>query len=216
MNRTFEWRGTVTAVTSVRQYASAAVLELRLPQGLLPRVSNDSRPATCFPTFNLTAAAAPTLGFATQNRIFGNVVSGVGFGGHPNSIQGGTPLMLFDSASLHAANDTGVAINALVVSPLGNFKTALQTVAPASGSPCDGRWAGGMNGLLESLPPGFRQQTLLVAGSGLHSTLEAWGAFLLRTSGKKPAWTVADPTVDQLSYWTGCMTPKIKRTRRKE
>jgi hypothetical protein len=88
-NTTSVWLGAVPVITSFRVYDSgyAAVLELVLPEGLAPDLQDDARPITCFPTLNLTA---PQLGFMTQNRIFGNVVSGVSFAGYPNSIQGQT------------------------------------------------------------------------------------------------------------------------------
>lgn len=204
---TLQWAITKTSTVAVetvfRQYADAVVLELVLPEGAEGvALGADSQTATCFPTFDLKGERLPTLNFATQNRIFGNVVTGTGLLGHPNSIEGGLPLVLFDAASLQVANDTGVRINALVVSPLDHFKTALQTVSPPSRSPCDGRWSAGMNGLVRSLPPGFRYRTLMVAGSGIHTTLASWGCFLKIESGKAAAQSRADPSVASLSYYT--------------
>ncbi len=76
---------------------------------------------------------------------------------------------------------------------------------------CNGRaadgsaaaWVVGLRGSLTSIPPGFSATTLLYAGSGLTTTMHAWGLLLnqyVQTAYNVPATRPADPTIGRIGY----------------
>lgn len=186
--------------------------ELSFPEGLAnTSIGDTNRPAACFPTLSTSAGQFPALGFVTQARIFGNVDSGVGPAQFPQQgVQGGTPTVLMDLASVNRSADVGQVVNTLVLSPTLNFKIGLQTIATPSNSTkmphtqCDGMWSAGLNGLTTSIPAGFAHRTIAVVGCGLHDALRVWGTALRIVGGKENSTYAAAPdvTVDKLSYWT--------------
>ena len=53
------------------------------------------------------------------------------------------------------------------------------------------------------LPPGFSHRTLLLAGSGVTTTMERYGALVMRLAGtKRDAAMKKDLVVNSLGYWT--------------
>ncbi len=102
--------------------------------------------------------------------------------GHLN---GRAPWLFFDAQA-----------NAFIFSPASNFMTAIGQHG-ADGSlqmPIDPR--------IGTLPAGFTQSTLLVAGSGINSTFELWGETLTSLTGKHRPASDANVLLNQLSYWT--------------
>jgi hypothetical protein len=82
--------------------------------------------------------------------------------------------------------------NSLVVSPMDNFKSAVHT---ANGM----AWETGVSSELEELPPGFEHRTMLVAGSGITATIDAWGQMLRKVYATQRI--TDDPNVEFLTYW---------------
>ena len=59
----------------------------------------------------------------------------------------------------------------------------------------------GVSSELISLPPGFEHRTMLMAGNGITSTLDAWGTAMRKLYGTNRT-SNQDLNVEYLSYWT--------------
>ena len=133
------------------------------------------KPTPDFPAFTTFPQNLHALSYKEE------AMSGPTFG----LAQNGTPWFLFDdsahTAVLSAASDF------LVAQMHGDGKTLL---------------ASGLNPNLASLPGGFTHRTLLVIGSGIGTTVHAWGNALTDGSGKPRPTDNADMLIKYLGYWT--------------
>ncbi len=66
----------------------------------------------------------------------------------------------------------------------------------------DGALHSGLEGELESVPPGFTHDFLLVRGHGINATMERWGAALRERLGGSVPDRYADTGLARLGYWT--------------
>lgn len=96
-----------------------------------------------------------------------------------------TPWIFFD--------DSG---NACVLSPASHFLVARMW---GDGTHEAGS---GLNWQVQTLPQGFRQQTLMVFGKGVGATVRAWGRILTRLSGRSLPSPESEPLLADLGYWT--------------
>ncbi len=60
----------------------------------------------------------------------------------------------------------------------------------------------GLVASIGTLPTGFRHTTVLVAGTGIHATLRAWGEAMQAWSARPRVANDGDPLLRSLSYWT--------------
>lgn len=176
--------------------------------------------ATVFPS--LTPASA--LGFLS---FFGNMACqggnvsctdiGVWSAGLPAEVKGGlfggAPLVLFEPAVQHA----------IVVSPFSNFMSSQQVMNNATGVlecgimggvdtiPQGCAWVGARSGAVGRDDPRgdpyvrarrYSYETIVSYGPGVNAAMRAWGAALLKRSGKTTAARDADHVVNYLGYWT--------------
>ena len=86
--------------------------------------------------------------------------------------------------------------HAVVVSPADNFLVA------AMGTTADGQLSSGVDATIKMLPMGFAHGTLVVFGSGVNQTLDAWGAALQAMNHKAPIANDADVVLNSFGYWT--------------
>ncbi len=66
----------------------------------------------------------------------------------------------------------------------------------------DGALHSGLEGELDSIPPGFTHEFLLVRGHGINATMERWGAALRERLGGEIPDRYADAGLASLGYWT--------------
>jgi len=59
----------------------------------------------------------------------------------------------------------------------------------------------GIEGLVKEIPSGFEHQHILVVGSGIHRTFEAWGKILLRKTGKQVPSKYMGDNLKYPVYW---------------
>ena len=165
--------------------------------GALGEFASSTTPATQFPAFAQAAGAdAAGLGFVSwAGRFFSSL--GAGFGGAAAAFDAaaggaeGGPIVLF-------AGGSGAAGDALVLSPLDNFKG---TMLGRAASGAAGHAAAGVSGYASSLPANFSTSTVALFGAaGVTDAVHAWGAALLARHGGGAK--VEDPTSSQLTYWT--------------
>lgn len=150
--------------------------------------------ATVFPSFT----PASELGFLA---FYGNMACqggeiectsiGVWSAGQPAPLKtglfGGAPLVLFNRDVQHA----------VVVSPFSNFMASQQVISNASGYvEC------GLMGGVDEVPAGFTYETVVSYGPGVNAAMRAWGATLLKRSGKTTAARDSDHTINYLGYYT--------------
>lgn len=95
------------------------------------------------------------------------------------------PFVLFDDKA-----------HALIVSPADDFMAAQMSGDAKLGL------ASGLNRTLTAVPAGYRHQTLLAMGQGIHQTFTDWGQTLTDLHGKKRPASDADTGLKYLSYWT--------------
>lgn len=86
--------------------------------------------------------------------------------------------------------------HALIVSPADHF------LISAMDEDSDGTADSRIVPEIASLPAGFSHGTLIAAGDGINPAFAAWGAALLRLSGKRRPSSDADVTLARLGYWT--------------
>jgi hypothetical protein len=96
-----------------------------------------------------------------------------------------SPWMFFDSAA-----------NAFIVSAASHFMVSQTSSGP------HGELMAGVAPSIASLPPGFSNQVLLVADSGINRTFESWGQTLTGIQGKTRPANDADVSLNRLNYWT--------------
>ena len=165
--------------------------------GALGEFASSTTPATQFPAFAQAAGAdAAGLGFVSwAGRFFSSLGAGSGgaasaFDAAAGGAEGG-PIVLF-------AGGSGAAGDALVLSPLDNFKG---TMLGRAASGAAGQAAAGVSGYASSLPANFSTSTVALFGAaGVTDAVRAWGAALLARHGGGAK--VEDPTSSQLTYWT--------------
>jgi hypothetical protein len=140
-------------------------------------------------TLSNSAPAANTLAFPNLTRYPRNLghVSFCGMFAAPNfyAFAEESPWVLFDTAA-----------NAFVISPASNFMAATTVFGPG------GALASGISSRIASLPAGFSHQVLLVVENGINSAFDAWGSTLTAIWGRALPANDADPTLNQLGYWT--------------
>src|SRR5262249_29091508 len=83
-----------------------------------------------------------------------------------------------------------------VLSPAANFSAA------STQENADGSLESGVSSAITRLPAGFTQWTLLAAGDGINSTLEAWGHALTDLYGQIRRPDGAAVPLNTLGYWT--------------
>jgi hypothetical protein len=86
--------------------------------------------------------------------------------------------------------------SAFVISPASDFPVARMTLGS------DGSLARGVDASVPTLPAGYTQQTLLVAGAGPNHVFDTWGAAMTTLHGKRRPSNDADVTLQKLGYWT--------------
>lgn len=97
----------------------------------------------------------------------------------------GSPWIFFDSSR-----------NTFIFSPADHFLTAVTSWGPG------GELAGGIAPEIQSLPRGFRRQSLLVVEAGINRAFDVWGQTLMALQGKTPPPNDADVTLNKIGYWT--------------
>lgn len=66
----------------------------------------------------------------------------------------------------------------------------------------DGALHSGLEGELDTVPPGFTHEFLVVRGRGINATMERWGAALRERLGRAVPDRYADTGLARLGYWT--------------
>ncbi|HEV2271584.1 MAG TPA: hypothetical protein VGR92_19205 [Steroidobacteraceae bacterium] len=84
----------------------------------------------------------------------------------------------------------------MVLAPADHFLAADMTQGPG------GVNAGGIDPQVAMLPAAFDHGTMLVLGTGIEATLDAWGHALQVLNGKKPVPNDADVLLSRFGYWT--------------
>ena len=151
---------------------------------------------------NETISSFPTLlieelglsrGSLTYNSAFAQFVSvdkwspGVPLNG---GIDGGTPLVIFDSDMK----------NTVVISPANTFMAASQaSLQTKTSSPAVGF---GIISSVDTVPPKYVFKTLVVGGQNVTGTMETWGGLLRKWYRKDDTARRNDFTVNYLGYWT--------------
>ena len=97
-----------------------------------------------------------------------------------------SPWIFFDPAS-HAA---------FILSPAANFMTASTTWGK------NGEMSTGIDASIASLPAGFTHSSLMVFESGIQKAFGSWGDSLTKLQGKTRPGNDADPSLNQVGYWT--------------
>lgn len=120
----------------------------------------------------------------------GTMVLGHGpFAGAPGSgdlgLSGG-PVVVFDGL------ENGGENHAVVISPASHYKGATMLRWGDD-------WTIGMSGEITEVPMGFTHETIIVAGSGVTATMDAYGT-LMRAAHKTKK--VYDRAVEKIGYWT--------------
>lgn len=85
---------------------------------------------------------------------------------------------------------------AFILSPAANF------LAASTRQDAGGTLTSSISPTIARLPPGFTQWTMLAAGNGINSTIDAWGHALTDLYGKVRRPNDADVTLNTLGYWT--------------
>ena len=172
-----------------------------LPSGLRVIEPGDYPPVLSFPSFS--GGELESLSYLIwQSRMINaeygrNVTGGPHCTNEPLSeahpagsgLQGlstSGPLVLYNEA-----------FHALVVAPMDNFKSALH-YARRPHAIIDA----GVTSELTSLPAGFEHRTMLTAGQGVTTTLDAWGRRFRKALGTDRSMAERDLNVHYLSYWT--------------
>ena len=96
-----------------------------------------------------------------------------------------SPWLFFDASG-----------NAFMMSPASDFPLARMTLGG------DGSLARGVDASVATLPAGYTQQTLLVAGAGPNRVFDTWGAAMTTLHAKTRPANDADVTLQKLGYWT--------------
>ena len=86
--------------------------------------------------------------------------------------------------------------NTFALSPASDFMVASTTKAR------DGSISSGITSVITTLPTGFAHKTFLVIGQGFSNIEQMWGRAMTDLQGKVRPANDADPTLNQLGYWT--------------
>jgi hypothetical protein len=206
-------------VTGVRSYTAmpdVKVLTQSFPAGL--KVSNHHRSTdeviSAFPTLKKSHLDLGVLfyeGVQCQNTHFFHWPKGLAWAGQDFKQQGSTKKPNDDGAAMPLLL-TATDGSAILMSPLVDFFTSVQTASDAVGN-----FSVGMQSTVENIPAGHIHQTLLVGGSGVRAATMRWGELLMKASGNKTRsmrWTEeGDVSLRSLSYYTDNVSePKGRRT----
>ena len=147
---------------------------------------NDADVSTAFPAFHV-----PTLPKEFSYLSFHGCMVHQQRGKQLDDFIGGTesgmPLISFNEQ-----------LQTIVLSPLNHFTNAVQIKAKMFGDDL----ACGLHGLVDKVPAGFSQETILYAGQGVNQTVFDWGSQLLKLGGKTRTGQDSDRTANYLGYWT--------------
>lgn len=154
-------------------------------------LSNVDEVIGAFPRFNGDGGRVSDLGLFAPRQFWDLDMLGIGLSGFRGGLYGGVPMAWYDRRTLRT----------VVLSPLENFKSTVQSTATAFGdhdigdhhrmirirnngtTPPD--LACGPHGRLVSIPPGWRHTTIMVAGQGVVPTVvDRWGSLLLSFHNK--------------------------------
>lgn len=184
-------------VTHINSYQNAPILTFvqEFTDGVTGASNNNltNETISSFPTL-LIEELDLSRGSLTYNSAFAQYVAveewspSVPLAG---GIDGGTPLVIFDSAMQ----------NTVVISPANTFMTASQSTwqPKTSSSPAVGF---GIISSVDTVPPHYYFSTVLVGGQNVTGTMDTWGQ-LLRTLYKKDDTTRRnDFSNNYLGYWT--------------
>ncbi len=162
----------------------------KFPQGFKNYASGDwTVPSVAFPQFtsqNMGSRKDLYLwssgGMLTHRLAYGDAYT----------IQGTVDVLLLADRSY----------NSLVLSPFSHYLVATQQSEPlaAEDQLSRGSIRCGVEGLVDSIPRGFEQSTILVAGRGIHNTFEKWGRALMTKAGKKFPSKYQDDTLKYPVY----------------
>jgi hypothetical protein len=86
-------------------------------------------------------------------------------------------------------------LETIVFSPMDHFYAALISFE-------DGEIRYGVEGEVDTIPPGFRHRFIMVRGNGVNATIERWGELLRTDRGMLPRDRYADKGLSYLGYWT--------------
>ena len=100
---------------------------------------------------------------------------------HLAGLSSNGPVVLFDKL-----------IQALIISPMDNYKSAVHTASAES-------WEMGVSSEVESLPNGFVHRTLLIFDVGITRAMDLYGQTLRELHGTR---RLPDLNLEFLSYWT--------------
>lgn len=194
---TIAWKaGSTSVLTTFRRYLSAdpptLVFALSFPAGATGTSSASSHSAT-FPAFAFSGKL-PGLGYRSWS---GNMCSD-----DASTIPLNASQMVDTTAASNIGNGPIALYEAhdgacLFLSPHSNFMTEQHDFSATGGL------SFGPGGELPSLPPGFTQETIIVAGRGISATVLGWGQHA-RAVHNPPGQPnkVADITLSELGYWT--------------
>eukprot|EP00731_Ephydatia_muelleri_P018789 Em0011g829a len=195
----FEWQtyDGLNFVTYINRYVNAPILVFA------QEFTDGVRGASANNLTNETISSFPTLlieelglnrGSLTYNSAFAQYVSvdewspSVPLNG---GIDGGTPLVIFDSAMQ----------NTVVISPANTFMAASQSTwqPKTSSSPAVGF---GIISSVDTVPPEYYFKTVMVGGQNVTGTMETWGELLRALYKKDDTARRNDFTNNYLGYWT--------------
>lgn len=199
---TIAWRaGTTPVHTTVRRYLTAdppaLVFSLAFPAGAnetnSASTAGTAAHSSTFPAFALTGKL-PGLGYRSWS---GNMCAD-----DASTIPLNVSQMVDSAAASSIANGPIALYEAhdgacLFISPHSNFMTEQHNLSTRGGL------SFGPGGELKRLPPGFTQETIIVAGSGLSATVLAWGKHARAIhSPVDQSDKIPDITLRELGYWT--------------
>eukprot|EP00040_Diaphanoeca_grandis_P034999 m.218963 g.218963 ORF g.218963 m.218963 type:complete len:854 (+) comp33283_c0_seq1:365-2926(+) len=224
--KTQNWRaGVVDFSTSVKVYSvlGVVVFETTVPNGATgtnasipvvpggwPGSMGNVKPIVAFPAFATDAKAVMSkTGLASLDQLrwednFCYYSHGPALTRHGNTStsmlgQGifGGPVVLHDRKNLTA--DATQSLTTLVLAPLDNVKHH----GSYRNDTIDSPWELGVYSQVTSLPKLFSHRTVMVAGAGLTSTVQRYGALAMKLAGtNRTAALAKDLVVNDLGYWT--------------
>ncbi|CAJ1359089.1 unnamed protein product [Effrenium voratum] len=137
-------------------------------------------PIFAFPSFAADASLAG-LGFLLWKGMMARAEYGQNVTKHLAGLSSNGPVVLFDKL-----------IQALIISPMDNYKSAVHTASAES-------WEMGVSSEVESLPNGFVHRTLLIFDVGITRAMDLYGQTLRELHGTR---RLPDLNLEFLSYWT--------------
>ncbi|KAH3742798.1 Non-lysosomal glucosylceramidase [Pelomyxa schiedti] len=179
----------VTMITDFKTYddIDVIVFDQSFPDGAKNTgVGNNLDLATCFPSFSDSQTG---FNFLTYNGTGAFPYTGKWdeYTKFPGGVSGGCPLVIYDKS-----------LNTIVISAMSNFMAASQTIL----QDFDYSLSYGIQGMVESLPPGFNHSTILIYQNGVSQAIFEWGGYLLKLTGKSRSVSGNDLTTQRLGYST--------------